>query len=354
MDSVTHDSLREAAARQAHHPFAFTGSGGEYFRIWLVNLLLTILTLGIYSAWAKVRRERYFHRNTLVDGSAFEYHGNPIAILKGRLLVVGFLVVQNLAGGLSPIVAGILSILLVAGMPWIICQAMRFRAANSSWRGVHMGFSGTAAGMARVYLLNGLLVLITLGLAMPWWLNRFHRYIVSNLKFGDAQFNCAPPVRKYYAPIFAMLGFILLFIVALVTLTLASKFSSVEMDKESLGALILVFMIGFYVGLLFISTSYVRARLSNAMWNFTTLQNGRFESRLRARSLFGIQLVNWIAIILTLGLFTPYAKIRMARYRAETFALSLTDLEGFVGEQTGNNRALGDEAAEIFDVDLGF
>ncbi|MDR1854861.1 MAG: DUF898 domain-containing protein, partial [Azoarcus sp.] len=41
------------------HRLQFTGSGGEYFRIWIVNLLLSILTLGIYSAWAKVRREQY-------------------------------------------------------------------------------------------------------------------------------------------------------------------------------------------------------------------------------------------------------------------------------------------------------
>jgi uncharacterized membrane protein YjgN (DUF898 family) len=40
-------------------PFEFRGTGGEYFRIWIVNLLLTILTLGIYSAWAKVRQLRY-------------------------------------------------------------------------------------------------------------------------------------------------------------------------------------------------------------------------------------------------------------------------------------------------------
>ncbi len=36
-------------------PLEFHGSGGEYFRIWIVNLCLTIVTFGIYTAWAKVR-----------------------------------------------------------------------------------------------------------------------------------------------------------------------------------------------------------------------------------------------------------------------------------------------------------
>lgn len=70
--------------------FTFTGSGSEYFRIWIVNLLLTLVTLGIYSAWAKVRRTRYFYDSTRVAGSSFEYHGNPVAILKGRLVAVAF------------------------------------------------------------------------------------------------------------------------------------------------------------------------------------------------------------------------------------------------------------------------
>ena len=60
--------------------FQFTGSGFEYFKIWIVNLCLTVITLGIYSAWAKVRRNRYFYGNTQLAGDAFEYLANPISI----------------------------------------------------------------------------------------------------------------------------------------------------------------------------------------------------------------------------------------------------------------------------------
>src|SRR5690606_28413884 len=57
----------------------FTGDGREYFRIWVVNLLLTLATFGIYSAWAKVRRLQYFDRNTQLAGASFDFHGNPRA-----------------------------------------------------------------------------------------------------------------------------------------------------------------------------------------------------------------------------------------------------------------------------------
>src|SRR5213595_3667807 len=67
--------------------FEFIGSGSEYFRIWIVNTLLTIVTLGIYSAWAKVRTMQYFYRNTRLDGASFDYHGRASAILKGRAIV---------------------------------------------------------------------------------------------------------------------------------------------------------------------------------------------------------------------------------------------------------------------------
>ena len=83
-------------------PFEFRGNGSEYFRIWIVNLLLTIVTLGIYSAWAKVRRLRYFYGNTFVDGQSFEYHGQPLAILKGRLIVFGGYVVFVIASQMAP------------------------------------------------------------------------------------------------------------------------------------------------------------------------------------------------------------------------------------------------------------
>ena len=64
----------------------FSGTAGEYFGIWIVNLFLTVITLGIYSAWAKVRKKRYFYGNTWLVDSNFEYHGNPVAILKGRII----------------------------------------------------------------------------------------------------------------------------------------------------------------------------------------------------------------------------------------------------------------------------
>src|SRR6201992_900386 len=75
----------------------FTGTGGEYFGIWIVNLLLTVITFGIYSAWAKVRRLQYFYRHTELAGSSFDFHGSPRRILIGRVIAFLMLVGYNLS-----------------------------------------------------------------------------------------------------------------------------------------------------------------------------------------------------------------------------------------------------------------
>src|SRR5437879_9460526 len=100
---------RGAAANVAgpgkHHPVQFTAAAGEYFRIWIVNLGLTIVTLGIYSAWAKVRKRRYLYSHTRIGGEGFEYRAKPLPILKGRLFALGLLVVLFAAGHFVPILA---------------------------------------------------------------------------------------------------------------------------------------------------------------------------------------------------------------------------------------------------------
>ena len=135
-------------------PVEFTGRGGEYFRIWIVNLVLTILTLGIYSAWAKVRTKRYFYRNTIIGGSPFEYHARPIQILKGRAMVVGAYLAYGLVNYLNPILGFIVILVFLGFLPWLVVRASVFNARNSSWRDIRFNFNPDAkAEAAKVFLL---------------------------------------------------------------------------------------------------------------------------------------------------------------------------------------------------------
>src|SRR5690348_8259706 len=97
-------SAAVAAAKPAERTIRleFTASASEYFRIWIVNLLFTLLTAGIYSAWAKVRKKRYFYGSTRFDGATFDYFASPRAILNGRIIAFVVFVVYALAGDLYP------------------------------------------------------------------------------------------------------------------------------------------------------------------------------------------------------------------------------------------------------------
>jgi len=128
---------------RVHLPFEFRGNGGEYFRIWIVNLLLTIVTLGIYSAWAKVRRLRYFYGNTYLDGHSFEFHGRPLAILKGRLIVFAAYLVFAFSAQLKPAIAFVMIPLAIFGVPWIIMKSRLFQTRMTSYRNIRFNFHGT-------------------------------------------------------------------------------------------------------------------------------------------------------------------------------------------------------------------
>jgi hypothetical protein len=110
-----------------------------------------------------------------------------------------------------------------------------------------------------------------------------------------------------------------------------------------------------YAAIIFSMTAYIQSRLYNLVWNNTKLEHIQFSSNQRMRDLILLYLTNGIALLFTLGLATPWAQIRMARYRAEHMALSgETDWDKFVGEKKDASRALGEEIADMFDVDISF
>ena len=80
----------------------FTGNAKDYFGIWIVNLILSIVTLGIYSAWAKARREIYFKNNTKIFDTGFGYHATGGQIFKGRLVAFVILVAVNIVYSFLP------------------------------------------------------------------------------------------------------------------------------------------------------------------------------------------------------------------------------------------------------------
>jgi uncharacterized membrane protein YjgN (DUF898 family) len=146
------------------HPFEFRGSAGESFRIWIVNVALTLITLGIYSAWAKVRTRRYFYGNTFVAGTAFDYHASPLRILIGRLIAFALFVGYNMSTGISPFLSIPWIIIFAAAIPWLIISSPRFNARNTSYRNVRFNFTGLYGGAFKAFVLWMIAGLVTIGI----------------------------------------------------------------------------------------------------------------------------------------------------------------------------------------------
>src|SRR5882762_5259305 len=122
LPSTDRGAAANVAAPEKRYPVEFTADTGEYFRIWIVNLALTIVTLGVYSAWAKVRKRRYFYGHTRIDGEGFEYRANPITILKGRLIAAALFALFYGVGQFAPLYQLLLWIPLAVVGPWLVVR----------------------------------------------------------------------------------------------------------------------------------------------------------------------------------------------------------------------------------------
>src|SRR6266576_2361289 len=130
----------------------FTGTATEYFRIWIVNLFFTLATLGIYSAWAKVRKRRYFYGSTRLDGDSFDYFASPKAVLKGRIIALAIFAIYAFAGELYPKSQYGFWAVGALAFPWLVVRALAFNSRNSAYRGLRFDFQATTKQAARVYI----------------------------------------------------------------------------------------------------------------------------------------------------------------------------------------------------------
>jgi uncharacterized membrane protein YjgN (DUF898 family) len=335
--------------------FSFTGTGGEYFRIWIVNLFLTIITLGIYSAWAKVRRLQYFYRNTWLNDSSFDFHGKPIAILKGRLIAVGMFVAYNVTLKMMPMVGLSILLLIIIVMPVLLVKSFRFRLYYTSYRGLRFGFFGSIKSAYFNFLALPVLTVFTMFLLTPFTYQRIKAYQHNHSRFGQSDFSFKANAGQFYL---VYLQTFLLFaaissIFAFATFKLASGMMVPgAMDKKQIVFIIMGVYLLLIIASLLILPFFI-SRIQNLVWNSTMLAEHRFKSTLSARGLLWIILSNFIFIILSIGLFKPFADIRMARYRVQHMALLPGgNLEEFIAAETQHIGATGIETAEIFDLDI--
>lgn len=410
------------SANQKEIPVVFTGTTREYFGIWIVNLLLSILTLGIYSAWAKVRRKKYFYNNTLIDGLGFDYHAKPSSILKGRIIAFVFFIAYTFSAQISPVLPAVFGLIFFIALPWLVIRTMTFNARNTSHRGLRFDFAGKMKDAIRVFFGLPLLSVISFGLAVPYAAHQRTQFLMNNHRFGFSRFEMQRVVKQFYLIYLKLLAIPFLIgilgIVAAVSIPAYQSYlkktniqaqatapapadytndntlsgvlttndktreitadtnqqkepnltyensSTVEPDKNviveklkksAVGIIVIFLAVLFYLFFILSFVGYLQARLGNLTWNNTVLDQLSFKSSLRARDFIWLYFSNLLAILLTFGLATPWAQIRMARYRTSKLKIvGDVDFDQFVGDKKAEVAATGEELADFFDVDISF
>ena len=396
------------------YPLEFTGSGGEYFRVWIVNVLLSIVTLGFYTPWARKRTAQYFYSHTLVAGSPLEFTAQQRRMVMGFVLLVLITLAYNIAARTGQDTA--VGLFLLGGAvlaPFIWASAMRFRLGATRWRGLRLQFT---AGWKEVYMASW----PVFALALVWFGVFFGLQMLSP-EVAHALQAAEEEVRKPRMPTFtaAMVGLLVLglvltvlcvirleynyksllvlraqvgaergrwkpvymdfvkvwlatvavFIVSVVIIWLVMFVAAgssiallVASAGKGLGLWMVVVIIAAFVGGIFLmflasapARAYREARMFQLMWdNIGVSHVARFKSRLKSGSYIGLRIKNMLLTLLTLGLYRPFARVSEYRMKVESVTLHIKGgVEQVAGAMVRQQQgALGDALADAAGLDL--
>ena len=307
----------------------YHGTGGSFFGLLIVNALLSVITLGIYSFWARSKVREFHYSHTEMDGDRFAYHGTGGELLTGALKATGIIFVlalmfvgaTMLTGGEagSPLAqAGImLAFYVVIGGLVILAVngARRYRLSRSSWRGIRFSFHGDARAFFAMMMKGVLLSIVTLGFYSPRFQNQRRAFLVNNTRFGSEPFIYTGDGRELFG--------------------------------QWVKALLLTIPT---LGLYWIWYAAFKHRY---FWGHTTMRGGRFRSSVDGGELLGLQFVNAFLVIFTLGIGTPWAIARLHRYWCDNLHLHGTVDWASIQQQAQAAGGTGEALAEGMDVDIG-
>lgn len=326
------------AAPSQTMPFQFGGKGGEYFKIWIVNILLSVLTLGIYSAWAKVRRKRFFYGNTQINGASFQYLADPVKIFKGRIIVFSSFVIYSLINQFYPLLGLILLLAFMPAFPWFVVRALSFNARNSALRNIRFNFHGTYLEAAKVFVLWPMLVPFTLGTITPYLYYRQKKFLVENSAYGTTRFGFQATAKDYY----------------LMFLMITAPFILCVIAAIAAGFLFPPAMVLTIAAFYLYAMAYFAVKSHNLLYNSSVLSGHGFRACMVIKDYALIVITNTLATVVTLGFFYPFAQVRAYRYKISRLALVPGgNLDQFVAAEQEQVSALGDEMSDFFDFDLG-
>lgn len=299
----------------------FHGDGRTLFAIYIRHFLLTLVTFGIYTFWAKADLRRYLYSQTSVAGDRFNYSGTGGELIRGWIKAMGLIIVAVIVGLLlSAFVHELVGTLaLYAGLgffvfPLAIIGSRRYRLSRTSWRGIRFSFRGEYDDLLGIFIPGLLLSIVTLGLYYPFFHANVRRFVVGNTHFGRAPFQFTGTGGDLFG------RHVLLYVALPLTL-----------------------------GLYWFWHLAYRHRY---YWSHTRFGGARFESKMQGEELLSFSLTNVLLLIVTLGIAYPWVQARALRFACERVVIGdLMPFESAVQDAQAAD-ATGEGLTEMFDWDL--
>ncbi|MBL8309205.1 MAG: DUF898 domain-containing protein [Burkholderiales bacterium] len=384
-----------ASSRETRYPFSFTGRAADYFRIWVVNTFLLIVTLGLYSPWAKVRKRQFFLRHTWAADANFDFHANPWPILRGRLIAGLLFAAYWFWGNVNPKHAAWLGLALAAATPWLAVSSLRFNLGNTSYRNLRFRFSGGLrdslgvfwpfvlfAGLTLLFPFEvdaegwgreqwkGLVPSLVLMLFYPWFVGAYRLMLLRRSGYGAANLGTTARVRQIYA-VYARAGLLFLALAlpaavanGLLVVLLKPRLSDPAAFTQWTTQILFLLNLLPWAAVAICAYAYTQSRLANVTLCASHLevpppasaaagQMIRLHSTLRMRTLLKLYVLNLLAIVGSVGFAMPWAAVRSARVRAESMALlSDAPLDTVLAQDGLAGAAAADAASEFFSLDV--
>jgi uncharacterized membrane protein YjgN (DUF898 family) len=325
VQAVTATAAAPVSARAAY-TLSFHGRAGTLFGIRIVNMLWTLLTLGVYYFWGKVRVRRYAFSQTACEGDRFVYHGTGGELARGFAKALVLFILPVIALNLLPRLFGadalvenaaqLLGYVVVSlFMPIAMVGAHRYRLSRTSWRGIRFSFGGRTADFIKLFLRGSTLTTLTLGLYYPVFDTQRRAFMVANARFGNRRFGFDGNGRPLVRP----------FLVAIL------------LTVPTLG----------------LAWFWYAARKRRYFWEHTTFDRARFHSTVTGRQLLKLTGGNALLLLVTLGVALPWVFVRNARFACDTLRLAgALDLAGVI-QAPQTEGATGDALSSFLGVDVG-
>lgn len=324
---INEDSYENDENPTNEYYLSFFGEGSRYVGIVIVNVVLTILTLGLYYPWAKAKIRQYLWNETELDNSRFVFHGTGKEMFRGFIIAYGMVfmlwlfMMLGARFGLAALSMSIFYIGLLILVPFALYGGWRYRVSRTSWRGIFMSFDGEFRPFLKLYFKDLFLTVITFGIYFAWMRCHIQKYLFSHTKLGHLRLDFHGEGGELFG--INIVGYILM-----------------------------------YPTLFLYVPAWLRQRF-NFTINNTSLSDGdyrqKFESNLSAGETYKILITNFLLLIVTLGLAFPWTMMRSMRMYFNSIDLpEIFDLDNLVQEADPYTDATGDDLMDIFDIGLEF